>query len=112
MAAAYGPPNEAPQAGAEAPRAPRPEPPASPLRLLPAVRAFGPDMIFLSAGFDAHKDDPLSSARLEHADFAWLTREVTAIGGGRLPIVSVLEGGYNVEALERSVYTHIKALMV
>ena len=76
------------------------------------MRTFGPDMIFLSAGFDAHKDDPLSSARLEHADFAWLTREVTAIGGGRLPIVSVLEGGYNVEALERSVYTHIKALMV
>ena len=79
--------------------------------LLPAVRAFEPEMIFLSAGFDAHKDDPLSSARLEHADFAWLTREVTAIGGGRLPIVSVLEGGYNIAALERSVYTHVKALM-
>ena len=45
----------------------------------PKVRAFDPEMIFLSAGFDAHKDDPLSSARLEHADFAWLTREVAAI---------------------------------
>ena len=43
------------------------------------MRAFGPDMIFLSAGFDAHKDDPLSSARLEHADFAWLTKEVAAL---------------------------------
>ena len=60
---------------------------------------------------NALQDDPLSSARLEHSDFAWLTKEVTAIGGGRLPIVSVLEGGYNVEALERSVYTHVRALM-
>ena len=79
--------------------------------LLPAVRRWQPEAIFLSAGFDAHADDPLSGVRLRHADFAWLTREVAAIGGGRLPIVSVLEGGYNVTALEDSVHTHLDALI-
>ena len=79
--------------------------------LLPAVRRWQPEAIFLSAGFDAHADDPLSGVKLRHADFAWLTREVAAIGGGRLPIVSVLEGGYNVTALEESVHTHLEALI-
>jgi acetoin utilization deacetylase AcuC-like enzyme len=77
-------------------------------QLLPAVRAFRPDAIFISAGFDAHADDPLSGTRLCDDDFAWLTSEVTAIGK---PIISVLEGGYNVDRLERSVKTHVAALI-
>ena len=77
-------------------------------RLLPAIRAFQPEAIFLSSGFDAHKDDPLSSTRLTDADFQWLTAEVAALGR---PIVSVLEGGYNVDVLERSVRTHLKTLI-
>ena len=79
--------------------------------LLPAVRGWRPEALFLSAGFDGHADDPMSGVNLRHDDFAWLTREVTAIGGGRLPIVSVLEGGYNVSALEKSVHTHLDALI-
>uniref|UniRef100_A0A7S2BPN0 Histone deacetylase domain-containing protein n=1 Tax=Haptolina brevifila TaxID=156173 RepID=A0A7S2BPN0_9EUKA len=80
--------------------------------LLPRVREFDPEAIFLSAGFDAHADDPLSSVRLSDDDFAWLTTEVVKIGGGTLPIISVLEGGYNVQRLQRSVRAHLKALMV
>jgi len=80
-------------------------------RLLPAVRAFRPEAIFLSAGFDAHRDDPLSSVKLDDRDFEWITAEVAAISGGRIPIISVLEGGYNVEQLERSVKAHVAALI-
>ena len=76
--------------------------------LLPAVRRFDPDVVFLSAGFDAHADDPLASMTLQPADFAWLTREVAALD---VPIISVLEGGYNVNALEASVYAHLRALI-
>ncbi|EOD07055.1 hypothetical protein EMIHUDRAFT_448459 [Emiliania huxleyi CCMP1516] len=79
--------------------------------LLPAVRAFQPEAIFVSAGFDAHAEDPLSSCRLSDADFAWITAEVAKIGRGALPIISVLEGGYNVERLDRSVRAHVKALI-
>ena len=78
--------------------------------LLPAVRAFRPDMIFISAGFDAHVADPLAACKLSDDDFKWITREVGAIAAGK-PVVSVLEGGYNVDQLERSVRAHIKALM-
>ena len=79
--------------------------------LLPAVRAFRPEALFLSAGFDAHRDDPLSSTMLSDEDFKWITQQVAKLGGGKLPIVSVLEGGYNVDALEGSVRTHIDALI-
>ena len=79
--------------------------------LLPAVRAFQPEAIFVSAGFDAHAEDPLSSCLLSDADFAWITAEVAKIGRGALPIISVLEGGYNVERLDRSVRAHVKALI-
>jgi len=58
--------------------------------LLPAVRAFDPEAIFLSAGFDAHADDPMASLQLREDDFAWLTAEAAALGGGTLPIISVL----------------------
>ena len=76
--------------------------------LLPAVRSFKPEVIFISAGFDAHKDDPLANVNLNDEDFAWVTRELCAMGK---PIVSALEGGYNVDVLPGSVKAHIKALM-
>lgn len=82
-------------------------------RILPAVTAFKPDLILISAGFDAHKLDPLASIQLMEADYQWLTEELVAIANtsceGRL--VSVLEGGYHLSALAASVAGHVKALM-
>ena len=79
--------------------------------LLPTIAEFEPEVIFLSAGFDAHLDDPLASMELSDDDFEWITTEVAALGGGNLPIVSVLEGGYNVDALEGAVRAHLHALI-
>ena len=76
--------------------------------LLPAVRDFGAEAVFLSAGFDAHAADPTATMTLGEEDFAWLTQEVAQLG---LPIVSVLEGGYNVDALEKCVRAHVRALV-
>lgn len=80
---------------------------------LAALRAFEPDIIFISAGFDAHRDDPLAGLNLLEEDFAWITSELvkvaTEFSDGR--IVSMLEGGYNLEALGRSASAHIKELM-
>jgi acetoin utilization deacetylase AcuC-like enzyme len=82
-------------------------------RILPALDAFAPDLILISAGFDAHVRDPLAQLRVQTQDFAWLTREILDIAerrsGGR--IVSTLEGGYDLEALAASVAAHVKALM-
>jgi acetoin utilization deacetylase AcuC-like enzyme len=79
---------------------------------LPALAAFKPEMLFISAGFDAHRDDELAMLNLVEADYAWVTRELRQIAdrdaGGR--IVSVLEGGYNLGALGRCVMTHLKTL--
>lgn len=79
---------------------------------LPALDAFKPQMIFISAGFDAHLEDEMGSLGLVEADYAWVTRELVATAEkhaeGR--IVSVLEGGYDLSALSRSVVAHIKAL--
>ncbi len=79
---------------------------------LPALHAFKPEMIFISAGFDAHREDDLGEMALVEADYAWITREVMAVARqyaqGR--IVSCLEGGYNLSALGRSVVAHIKVL--
>lgn len=81
--------------------------------ILPALRAFGPDLIIVSAGFDAHKADPLAELRLETADFGWITTEILAVADvvcrGRL--VSVLEGGYDLAALADSAAAHVRALM-
>lgn len=81
--------------------------------IFPALDAFAPDFIFISAGFDAHADDPLASLALHEEDYAWVTREMMNIAfrhcSGR--IVSALEGGYNLPALAASVGAHIKALM-
>jgi len=79
---------------------------------LPALHAFRPQMIFISAGFDAHREDDLGGMGLVEADYAWMTQQVMEIArlyaNGR--IVSCLEGGYNLSALGRSVAAHVKAL--
>ncbi|WP_137175827.1 histone deacetylase family protein [Massilia sp. HP4] len=81
--------------------------------LLPAVREFAPQLIVISAGFDAHRLDPLASMNLENEDFAWITRELMAIAAdvceGR--IVSILEGGYSAEGLAGGCAAHVRALM-
>ena len=81
--------------------------------ILPALKAFKPQFLFISAGFDAHKDDPLASINLLEDDFEWLTRELMAIADtysdGR--IVSALEGGYNLKALAASVAIHVRTLL-
>ena len=80
---------------------------------LPAARAFGPQFILLSAGFDAHRADPLAPIELETASFEWMTREVMALAdacsGGKL--VSMLEGGYNLQALGESAAVHLQCLL-
>ena len=81
-------------------------------RLMPAVDAFAPDLILVSAGFDAHRRDPLAQQELEAEDFAWATRAILEVArrrcGGR--VVSSLEGGYDLEALGRSAVAHVRAL--
>jgi acetoin utilization deacetylase AcuC-like enzyme len=82
-------------------------------RVLPQLRAFGPDLIVISAGFDAHCLDPLGGLRLVEADFAWITEELMEIAERRANgrIVSILEGGYDLDALARSVAAHVTMLM-
>ena len=79
---------------------------------MPALDAFRPQMIFVSAGFDAHRDDELAQLGLVEADYAWITRRVKDVAErhaqGR--IVSCLEGGYNLGALARSVAAHLRVL--
>jgi len=80
---------------------------------LPALNKFKPEMIFISAGFDAHIEDDMSQVSLTEADYRWVTDEIKAIAQthaqGR--IVSVLEGGYHLGALGRSVVAHINGLI-
>lgn len=79
---------------------------------LPALHAHKPEMIFISAGFDAHREDDIGQMGLVEADYAWITQQMMAIAKqtaqGR--IVSCLEGGYNLSALGRSVVAHLKVL--
>jgi acetoin utilization deacetylase AcuC-like enzyme len=79
---------------------------------LPALHAFRPQMIFVSAGFDAHREDDMGGMSLVEADYAWITRQVMAVARehARGRIVSCLEGGYNLSALGRSVVAHLKVL--
>lgn len=81
-------------------------------RLMESVDAFAPDLILISAGFDAHARDPLASQQLEAEDFAWATRAIVSVAnqraGGR--VVSSLEGGYDLEALGQSARAHVQAL--
>jgi acetoin utilization deacetylase AcuC-like enzyme len=81
--------------------------------LIPALTAFAPEVLIVSAGFDAHKADPLAQLRVETSDFAWLTEHLLAVAdahcAGRL--VSVLEGGYDLVALGQCAAAHVGALL-
>ncbi len=81
--------------------------------LLPALRRFAPDLLIISAGFDAHHKDPLGGLNFTDDDYHWITRELLAVAaetaGGR--VVSVLEGGYSLEGLASGTQAHVRALM-
>jgi len=80
---------------------------------LPALERFQPEMIFVSAGFDAHRDDDMSYVSLNDADFRWVTEHIVRIAGisASNRIVSVLEGGYEPQSLARCVDAHLRILM-
>jgi acetoin utilization deacetylase AcuC-like enzyme len=82
-------------------------------KILPALAAFDPELLLISAGFDAHEDDPLAQLSLREADFAWVTGKLVEVArrraGGR--VVSALEGGYDHRALGASAAAHLRALM-
>ncbi len=82
-------------------------------RIFPALAAFAPDFLFISAGFDGHRADPLANMQLDESDFAWVTGGLCEIARdackGR--VVSALEGGYDLDALRRSSAAHVRALM-
>jgi acetoin utilization deacetylase AcuC-like enzyme len=82
-------------------------------RILPRLEDFGAELIIISAGFDAHRRDPLANLQLVEADFGWVTRKLMEVADttadGR--VVSVLEGGYDLEGLSQSVAAHVIALM-
>jgi acetoin utilization deacetylase AcuC-like enzyme len=82
-------------------------------RILPRLSGFGAELIVISAGFDAHVRDPLANLQFVEEDFAWATTEIMTIAdktaGGR--VISVLEGGYDLEGLSKSVAAHVTALM-
>jgi acetoin utilization deacetylase AcuC-like enzyme len=80
---------------------------------LPALKRFQPQLIFISAGFDAHREDDMSHFLLTDADFDWITREIMQIAKifAEERVVSVLEGGYHLPALARCTVQHIKILM-
>jgi acetoin utilization deacetylase AcuC-like enzyme len=81
--------------------------------ILPRLHDFAPDLVLISAGFDAHLRDPLANLQLLEADFAWVTRKLMETAdrhaGGR--VVSLLEGGYDLEGLANSAAAHVTALM-
>lgn len=81
--------------------------------MIPAIRAFQPELLIISAGFDAHKNDPLAQLELETEDYRWVTDELLDLADevcdGR--VVSMLEGGYDLDALRDSVVEHVKSLM-
>jgi acetoin utilization deacetylase AcuC-like enzyme len=82
-------------------------------KLLPALDEHAPELILVSAGFDAHREDPLANLQFEDDDFAWVTRELVTLAQrhaqGR--VVSTLEGGYALSALGRSATEHVRALL-
>ena len=82
-------------------------------RVLPELDAFRPDIVLISAGFDAHDADPLANLRLLEADFRWATDRLVELADRRADgrVVSMLEGGYDLKALARSVAVHVKSLM-
>jgi acetoin utilization deacetylase AcuC-like enzyme len=81
-------------------------------QVLPRLDRHRPDLVLISAGFDAHRDDPLGGLALETEDFAWITRELCEVAErhARGRVVSALEGGYDLGALRDSVAAHVRAL--
>ncbi len=81
--------------------------------ILPALAAFAPEMVLISAGFDAHRADPLAQLLLDEADFAWATGQLMEMARryARGRVVSTLEGGYDLSALGASAAAHVRALM-
>ena len=81
--------------------------------ILPKLDKFGPEFVLISAGFDAHEDDPLANLRFREDDYAWATSEIVELAkrhcDGR--VVSTLEGGYDLTALAKSAAAHVGALM-
>ncbi|HUP98520.1 MAG TPA: histone deacetylase family protein [Usitatibacter sp.] len=79
---------------------------------MPALEAYKPQLVFVSAGFDAHRDDPLAYLKLDDEDYRWITEKLVEVADrhaeGR--VVSTLEGGYNVDALGRCVVEHVGVL--
>ncbi len=82
-------------------------------KILPALRAFKPELLLISAGFDAHQRDPLAQIDLETGDYAWVTGELMKVAdeccAGK--VVSLMEGGYNLDALTESAQAHVRVLM-
>jgi len=81
--------------------------------ILPRLRRFSPDLIIISAGFDAHTRDPLANLNLVEADYAWVTKKLMEVADetAKSRVVSLLEGGYDLQGLARSVAAHVTALM-
>jgi acetoin utilization deacetylase AcuC-like enzyme len=82
-------------------------------RILPALAAFAPELLIISAGFDGHAADPLAQLRLREADYYWVTQKLLEVADKTCPkrVVSLLEGGYDLAALAASVAAHVRALM-
>ena len=82
-------------------------------RIMPAARKFNPDAVLISAGFDAHRADPLGAINLDSDSYAWMTREMMDLAdsccSGRL--ISLLEGGYDLDALAASATEHVRVLI-
>jgi acetoin utilization deacetylase AcuC-like enzyme len=81
--------------------------------IFPRLREFKPDLLLISAGFDAHTRDPLANLNLVEADFTWVTQKLMEIAdqGAQGRVVSLLEGGYDLQGLARSAAAHVTALM-
>jgi acetoin utilization deacetylase AcuC-like enzyme len=82
-------------------------------RIIPELAAFKPELLIISAGFDAHAADPLAQLRLKEPDFTWVTEALLAVADAHCPkrVVSLLEGGYDLNALASSAAAHVRALM-
>jgi acetoin utilization deacetylase AcuC-like enzyme len=77
-------------------------------QVMPALRDYAPEILLISAGFDAHQDDPLAGLNWQTEDYRWITRQLVTVAGAR--VVSCLEGGYDLPALEACVAAHVGAL--
>ena len=78
-------------------------------QVFPKLKDFAPDLLMISAGFDAHKDDPLAPINLEINDYSWITKKLTKCAP-TAPVISVLEGGYQLESLQNCARAHLLAL--